>query len=222
VVQRDNDIYLKSFDLGSTGIADMQNSLNLRQFEEQTKSIASMTTQYERRFALYLSLTCPVVGDINEVGSWVGGITCFLAKGCQLRGKGIVNAIDHFKGNVGKEESYSKGLEPGESAYDRFLKNIRLADVDNCIRVWKMNSAQARDNLNDPVRIVFIDGDHEYQSVRDEILRWEPLLKSGGFLALHDFSNAFPGVIRAAKETILQELYGYFLLVDSLLIAQKK
>ena len=77
--QDGSDIYLKPLTPGSILIADIPNSLNLRRFEEQTRGISSMTTQAERRAALYLSLACPVDGDIVEMLS-VRRIVEFLKK----------------------------------------------------------------------------------------------------------------------------------------------
>lgn len=52
---------------------------------------------------------------------------------------------------------------------------------------------------------VFIDGDHSYESVRDDISAWLPKVKSGGLLAGHDYNLA---PVRKAVVERLGELPG--------------
>jgi hypothetical protein len=49
---------------------------------------------------------------------------------------------------------------------------------------------------------VYIDADHEYESVRADILLWRERVKPGGFIGGHDFSRSFPGVMRAVIELL--------------------
>jgi hypothetical protein len=50
------------------------------------------------------------------------------------------------------------------------------------------------------VDFVYLDADHDYESVQDGILRWWPLISGRGILAGHDFDDTHPGVQRAVKE----------------------
>lgn len=47
---------------------------------------------------------------------------------------------------------------------------------------------------------VFIDAQHDYQSVKNDIDLWLPKIKKGGFISGHDYEPNFPGVIRAVDE----------------------
>lgn len=47
---------------------------------------------------------------------------------------------------------------------------------------------------------VFIDADHSYQAVREDLRAWWPLVTPGGVLAGHDHQPDFPGVERAVRE----------------------
>lgn len=42
---------------------------------------------------------------------------------------------------------------------------------------------------NDPVDLVFIDGDHSYRGAKGDILAWLPNIKPGGVIAVHDFDK---------------------------------
>jgi predicted O-methyltransferase YrrM len=46
----------------------------------------------------------------------------------------------------------------------------------------------------------FIDGEHEEESVRRDLSLVLPLMKPGGWLALHDYGGAYVGVKRVADE----------------------
>jgi hypothetical protein len=46
----------------------------------------------------------------------------------------------------------------------------------------------------------FIDAEHTYEAVKEDIKAWLPKIKMGGLLFGHDFSARFRGVKRAAKE----------------------
>jgi predicted O-methyltransferase YrrM len=47
---------------------------------------------------------------------------------------------------------------------------------------------------------VFIDADHEYESVIRDIKAWAPKVKPGGLVSGHD--THFPGVLKAINELI--------------------
>lgn len=49
---------------------------------------------------------------------------------------------------------------------------------------------------------VYIDANHEYISVKEDIELWYPLVKKGGILGGHDFSASFPGVAKAVLEFV--------------------
>jgi predicted O-methyltransferase YrrM len=56
---------------------------------------------------------------------------------------------------------------------------------------------QFADNFAD---IIFIDADHSYASVKQDILKYTPKLKNGGLLTGHDID--YPGVNKAVNEII--------------------
>ena len=53
---------------------------------------------------------------------------------------------------------------------------------------------------NGRLDFVFIDADHEYESVKKDIQAWTPKLKPGGMISGHDCE--FPGVDQAINELI--------------------
>lgn len=59
--------------------------------------------------------------------------------------------------------------------------------------------------LDSSLDLVFIDAQHTYENVKEDIYEWAPKLKDGGIMGGHDlFDPAFPGVRKAVLETGLE------------------
>jgi len=63
---------------------------------------------------------------------------------------------------------------------------------------------------DESVDLIFVDGDHEYEGCKMDIETWLPKLKTGGFMAGHDYGHErFPGVKKAVDEIFPKvELFG--------------
>jgi hypothetical protein len=61
-------------------------------------------------------------------------------------------------------------------------------------------SNQARYRVKELLDFVYIDANHDYDYVRQDIETWALALKEGGLLCGHDFSADYPGVIKAVIE----------------------
>lgn len=193
-----------------------------RLFQSQISAVRGMTSDEEAEKLFILSLTQDLKGDIVEIGSWLGKSTVHLAKGCQVANNGIVHAVDTFKGNVGKESLYTAPLAETETILSRFKKNVKLAKVAKYIKIYPMTSAEAQKMIRKKIRMVFIDGCHEYEFVTKDIQIWAKKLQKGGLIVLDDFTQAFPGVIQAVEEQIITNSDFHVLLnYDSFFIAKK-
>jgi predicted O-methyltransferase YrrM len=59
-------------------------------------------------------------------------------------------------------------------------------------------SKQVEDHSLD---FVFIDADHSYEAVKDDIACWAPKVRAGGWVGGHDYHpRKFPGVVKAVDE----------------------
>ncbi len=74
-----------------------------------------------------------------------------------------------------------------------------LKDRSNCT-LLRMSSTEAAKVIHDDLDFVFIDGDHEYEAVLNDLNLWFPKIKSGGLLAGHDWTHRRPGVPKACTE----------------------
>lgn len=130
---------------------------------------------------------------IAEIGSWQGRSTRALADHCP----GTVFAIDHFLGVP--ELLYELTDRPPHWLYKTFT--MHLIDRENVVPIRRPSREAARLLAALRFDLVFIDGDHQYTSVADDIFRWQPLVAPGGILAGHDYLSAI-GVAQAVDELL--------------------
>jgi len=76
----------------------------------------------------------------------------------------------------------------------------RLKKYESKIEFLLMNSSEAKDLIEDELDFVYIDADHRYSHVKEDIENYYPKLKRGGVLAGHDFCARFLGVVKAVME----------------------
>jgi len=77
------------------------------------------------------------------------------------------------------------------------------AQYPEIVHVWRLPSVWAA-KLFEPesLDLVYIDGNHSYRSVKDDIRAWLPIVRTGGILAGHDYEPQYLGVIRAVDELL--------------------
>jgi len=148
-------------------------------------------------------------GEIVEIGSFMGLSTCWLALGAKSAGREAVTAVDHFKGSkehqAGRRHECAVLVEAG-TTYPRFLENIERVGVGDQVRPVKATSEEAAGTWDRPIRLLFIDGDHRYESTRQDFELWSRFVVEGGYIAFHDVGT-WPGVTRFYGE--LMERGGY-------------
>lgn len=68
--------------------------------------------------------------------------------------------------------------------------------LSNIIKGYSQDPEVCKDikqRLNRPLDLLFIDGDHRYESVLADVTMYSPLVRSGGIIALHDIQPSSPG-----------------------------
>ena len=141
--------------------------------------------------------------QIVEVGSFYGRSTRVLADNT----KGYVIAVDDWTGPRDATMSWKLRQE----IYGKFCENLKEHIESKRVIPWRINHDDlavekipvAEGIVGQPVfDMVFIDGDHKYESILRDIKFWLPLLKVGGLLCGHDYELKQPSVIQAVNETI--------------------
>ena len=62
-------------------------------------------------------------------------------------------------------------------------------------------SGEAYKDIIGLVDFVYIDGNHDYDFVMDDIRKYYPLIKKGGVIGGHDFNGSYLDVIRAVDDS---------------------
>jgi tetratricopeptide (TPR) repeat protein len=88
-----------------------------------------------------------------------------------------------------------------------------------------MTTEEAAKNWSgEPIRLLFIDGNHQYEYVKKDFMLWEPYLIDEGVIVFHDcFTVYTPGVLKCVDENIFRSnKFGDLGIIDTSLYAFKK
>ncbi|HUU84214.1 MAG TPA: class I SAM-dependent methyltransferase [Phycisphaerae bacterium] len=149
-----------------------------------------------------------------EVGTWAGGTARMLADLCVPHPPAEpawpftapfhyrVFCVDHWLGNP-CDSLAPLALQYGQKrAYETWCRNMgpRLyRSVFPLIGTSLQHAAVWPRDL--PIDLLFLDADHTYEHVRQDIAAWSPLVRPGGIISGHDFHPNFPGVVAAVEQT---------------------
>ena len=195
-------------------------------FELAAREAAGIPSMLSRQTAFFLYALCylqELPGDVVEVGSWQGYSTSFLASAVRDSGNGVLHAIDHFRGNVGKERHYVVGRPDLTDLRVGFQRNLRERQLWSYVRLLDMPNEEAAQHLQGiRVRLLFIDGDHTEAGVERDIRFFFPLVRAGGIVVFDDYSPQCPGLMRAVTRMVeahKPERVAYF---DNTLVLRKR
>jgi predicted O-methyltransferase YrrM len=156
---------------------------------------------------------CAVV----EIGSYLGRSTVLLASTVRdLRPRGQVVAIDPHGGEVGIAGDLDR---QGVSTYEAFCANMVAADMQDVVRTIRKRSTDT--SWDQPIGLLFVDGLHDYDSVSADFGHFERWIRPGGFVAFHDYSHHWPGVVQFVDEVRNGHDYEWVDGVQSLIVLQK-
>lgn len=132
---------------------------------------------------------------IAEIGSWMGRSTAALADHTD----GIIYAVDTWMGT--EIEPAHKAIlsdKPKDWLFHRFMDNV--AHNVAPFRMESLDAAAYFARKRMTFDMIFIDGAHDVESVKADILAWKPLLAPGGLLCGHDY---FTTVKEAVDELLV-------------------
>jgi FkbM family methyltransferase len=127
---------------------------------------------------------------IAEVGSYIGRSTELFALNCEK-----IYSIDPYA-------SYSEIIDEHMNiAESKFLEMAK--DYDNITKIKKTSLQAANDFGDRSLDLVYIDGAHDYQNVKNDILAWASKVKINGFICGHDYD--YHEIKRAIDEIYPEE-----------------
>lgn len=168
-------------------------------------SIPGMVTPHSGQILYTLCLMQEAIGDVVEIGSWQGRSSSFLARAAADSKNGQFYAIDHFRGNLGKEDAYVVGKDDLSDLKGNFLENIRKVGLESSVELLDLPNADASLRFtSEQIRFLFIDGDHTAEGVSKDIELFFPKLCPGAIVVFDDFSPAFPGLVNVLDSLLTQ------------------
>lgn len=135
-----------------------------------------------------------------EIGIWKGGSAAFMGVEIFNSGKKLrYDAIDCF----------ALTKEFGEKSDNYELAKVNLKPVIDLgvVNLIKSHSLDIVGTYADEsLSLCFIDGSHEYEDVKADLIAWLPKVKKDGILAGHDYvSDNHIGVCKAVNEVLGKE-----------------
>jgi len=135
-----------------------------------------------------------------ELGVWKGRSAAFMAVEIANSGKQIqFDVVDNFQGLYQENKTARENFAAYRRNYQECLMNLSRVPF---VRVIGLPSPEAVQIYPDGCfDFIFIDANHDYPHVKEDIKLWLPKVKPGGFLSGHDYIN-WAGVKKAVDELL--------------------
>ena len=111
-------------------------------------------------------------------------------------------AVDHFRGSPEHQAGQkfaSATLAREGTTLRRFQENLTRLGLFDHVTPVVASSADAAARWEGPIRLLFVDGDHAYESARQDFVLWSPFVVPHGVICFHDIGNC-PGVTQFYRE----------------------
>jgi hypothetical protein len=146
-----------------------------------------------------LMAVSPAVGANVEIGSFKGRSTVGLAYVANALDLGEITAIDpHTAPSVTDPD-----LNGAPTSYDDFVRNITSSGIAEAVDIRRAYSQDVAKDWQEPIRFLWIDGDHTYEGALHDIDVFKPFLADGAVVAMHDVLGTFEGSLRVFIEEVL-------------------
>lgn len=161
-------------------------------------------------------------GEIVEIGSWMGKSTICLAGGLKetrsaSSGQRKVIAIDPHKGEFSKNNKIGKKAP----TFKKFQENLKQAGLLRYVKPLVTTSLSGAKTWKKQIRLLFIDGLHDYKNTLQDFTLWSPFVGSNGIIAFHDAFCGHNGPERVILENILPSDWQNIGVVGSIIFVQK-
>lgn len=162
----------------------------------------------ELKFLKQSMMYVPDYGRVVEIGSWTGGSSEQLAQGikkyCPTSTLYCIDPFDeeYFKKRTGLINKMKKSGVTDVLEY--FKKRMKPYKYE-LVRKTSEQAFEYLFDFDEYVHFIFIDGNHDYEVVKQDIDLWWTRLETGGVMCGHDYGKW--GVKKAVDETV--KFYNY-------------
>lgn len=119
-------------------------------------------------------------GKLAEIGSYYGKSAVIIGGVCANKGAELI-CIDTFSLDI----HYAK-KELHHPIYSKFRENVAGLPVS---WILKLSSEAHKEIKDGSLDMCFIDGNHHFPVVQDDIDNYLPKIRKGGILCGHDYNN---------------------------------
>ena len=157
-----------------------------------------LSIESRRALADLARATAPIEGRVLEIGAWEGRSTVALANAAYRK---YVDSIDTWSGSPGEP---SEALAADRDVFATWEANVLDLTPGN-VRAHVGDWRAVLPHLNGPIALAFVDAEHTYTEVRDNLRELLPKMAPGGVICGDD---AHHGPVKAAVLEVLGDDVG--------------
>ncbi len=186
----------------ATGIAKFQCANETECDSSCTKMYDKFRAEYSHGWAVrhpsighwYRELGCKVC---VEIGVARGELAEYLLKHVPQIEE--YHGVDPFLGGYDSTDAMSKILSSMNSSLVWSQAVLRVLRDHGCkFRLhYGLSTVVYKDFPPNSVDCIFIDGDHTFEGVKADIVKWSPIIKAGGYYFFDDVTHQYPGTVKA-------------------------
>jgi predicted O-methyltransferase YrrM len=178
-----------------------------------------------------LARSLPDGAVMVEIGCYAGLSAAFLLEGAK-NNKAFLYSLDPFDSELESQLQDPTNFTVTDKKIDLQTVETRLKKhgLENFLLIQGF-SFDIVEQWDKVIHLLWIDGNHEYESVRDDYLRWGPFICKGGIIAFHDSNQmvpsekwtryGWPGPTRLVNEFLTSPKWKDVCRVDSITFATK-
>lgn len=189
--------------------------IDLEKLSVYNSFIDGMITDYQGKILFILCYTQVIKGDVLEIGSFKGKSTSYLYRAIEQTNDSLI-VIDHFQGVIGKENIYG-------DFKDIFIENMNKIGNIKKIKIHNGKSTEMLNSIKDnSLRFIYIDGDHTFEGIKNDLTICLNKLKKNGIIVLDDYFNGFPELVESVN-LIIKDLnkFSFFTFAHNLVLIKK-
>lgn len=165
---------------------------------ELMRSVPGWLDDSEARFLALALAASPAEGANLEIGSFKGRSTVVLGSASKQWGLGKIVAVDFHMAETIPDDAIRN-----RSTFEEFQETIRKSGLEEVVDVVKAYSRDLASHWNRPLRFLWIDGDHSYAGVMEDLKLFSPHLADGAMVVMHDVLHPMDGPLRVFLEEVL-------------------
>jgi len=113
----------------------------------------------------------------------------------------LVDPWMHQDDSIYKKDGNNWQQEEQDLRYKGVENRMQEFTASGKVEIHRMLSSEAASLIEDnSLTFLYIDGNHGYDAVKEDLEVWYPKLKRGGLCAGHDYSEGHFGVMQASHE----------------------